>query len=268
MRFLPRILSIVGVAALLVLFPGCGGKREVTMELTRETVIASPGIQSLRFEPSDRVDTRESPQSVSVVLRGDSGLVASFDVEGRFEARSMEETSPGVYSGSFVVAQGQIGELQAVGHLLHPPTGANADIRGSRPLTLYESVIPEDCSERMAAAFDADLQNLKLPFEFDGIVLTDESRSQLDAATGVLQTNPYCTIYVLGHADAVGGEHYNFVLSTYRTLAVVNRLIELGIPRDRMEPHFFGEEEPLVPGDSDADRARNRRVELRAVNPY
>ena len=267
MRCPPNLPSIAAALILIAWLPGCS-KKEVTLEISRETIILSPTIESVVLDPSGRLDTRGAPQQVKVTLRGDADLQGTFDVEGRFEGRSLSEVRPGVYESTFVVGQGETGDLSVVGHLLHPPTGANQTLRAGGTLSLFESEPPEDCSESTARSFDGALRPLAVGFDTNKIELTDEAKAMLRGATDVLNSNPLCTIYLLGHADDAGDDHYNFVLSTHRALKVVDYLIELGIPRERMEPHYFGEDRPQVQGNTDDARARNRRVELRAVNPY
>jgi peptidoglycan-associated lipoprotein len=252
---------------LIGILAGCA-KKEVTLEITRETVVLNPTIESVVVSPSGRLDTREGPQQVKVVLRGDPGLQGTYDVAGRFEGRPLTEVQPGVYESTFVVAKGETGDLGVVGHLDHLPSGAHQSASAGGSLTLFQSEPPEDCSQATAQAFDAALRPLEVAFPFDKIDLSDEVKAKLKSGVGVLESNPLCTLYVLGHADDEGDDHYNFVLSTYRALKVVDYLIELGIPRSRIEPHYFGEDRPSVQGSTDDARARNRRVELRAVNPY
>ena len=66
-----------------------------------------------------------------------------------------------------------------------------------------------------------------------------------------------------GHTDNVGGTAYNEKLSDRRAATVKQWLISHGIETSRLTTHGYGQSQPLVPNDSDAHRARNRRVELK-----
>lgn len=55
----------------------------------------------------------------------------------------------------------------------------------------------------------------------------------------------------------------NWELSAARAIAVVKFLAAQGIPPDRLAAAGFGEYQPLGPGDDDAARKRNRRIELK-----
>lgn len=57
----------------------------------------------------------------------------------------------------------------------------------------------------------------------------------------------------------------NWELSVQRSLTVVRALIEAGIPPQALFAAGFGENHPVVPNDTEVNRARNRRVELAPV---
>ena len=71
-----------------------------------------------------------------------------------------------------------------------------------------------------------------------------------------------------GHTDDVpvsGGGRYadNWELSQARALSVVQFMITLGIPPNRLAATGFGEFRPIAEGTSNAARAQNRRIELK-----
>ncbi|HHH46290.1 MAG TPA: OmpA family protein [Thiotrichales bacterium] len=70
-----------------------------------------------------------------------------------------------------------------------------------------------------------------------------------------------------GHTDDVGSERFNQVLSELRAHVVALALARLGVDPKRLQPRGFGETRPLAPNDSDANRARNRRVEVILARP-
>ncbi|MCC0036897.1 MAG: peptidoglycan -binding protein [Hoeflea sp.] len=71
-----------------------------------------------------------------------------------------------------------------------------------------------------------------------------------------------------GHTDNVplsGTGRYadNWELSSARATSVVKYLIDEGVPANRLVAAGFGEFQPIAEGDTDADRATNRRIELK-----
>mgnify|MGYP005988453695 FL=1 len=71
-----------------------------------------------------------------------------------------------------------------------------------------------------------------------------------------------------GHTDNVplsGTGRYadNWELSSARATSVVKFLISQGVPANRLVAAGFGEFQPIAEGDTDQDRATNRRIELK-----
>lgn len=76
-------------------------------------------------------------------------------------------------------------------------------------------------------------------------------------------SNPNAEIEIVGHADTTGALAFNKTLSEDRANAVRNYLISRGVEPGKIKSvSGKGHEEPLVPEETDADRARNRRVEV------
>ena len=69
-------------------------------------------------------------------------------------------------------------------------------------------------------------------------------------------------VRIEGHTDSVGSAQVNKILSQQRAQAVAAWLIAHGIDKDRVTAQGMGKEHPLVPNDTDAGRAANRRVEF------
>jgi outer membrane protein OmpA-like peptidoglycan-associated protein len=267
-RTLALILLLTGAA-----WSGCS-KKEIKLELTRE--IDPPKIESALFDPSGTLETGK-PISVRVVLQGDSGLDASFDLRGAVsgENRAMTEERPGVYVGSFEVAGGLEGEVRAVGRLMHTASGTNSTRPVDGALTLMKPAVPPPpapptvCTAEMKADLDRRLEEIVVLFDFTLALLTEETRSTLEGHRAAITSNPLCNFFVLGHADIVGSPRQNFDLGEARAQAVARFLADaLDIPRARMVARSLGEEHPLNDGPVGDARRRSRRVELRAVDPY
>jgi len=103
-------------------------------------------------------------------------------------------------------------------------------------------------------------------FDVDRTDLKPESRDTLDEVAKLLKADPALKLEVAGHTDNTGSAAHNLQLSAGRAAAVVNALVATyGIDRARLEPKGYGDTRPVAPNDGEANRARNRRVELRKL---
>ena len=266
MRRSTRAVSLLCIVLLIALFAGCA-KKKVQLEMTRETVIIAPVIESLSIDPSGRLDTRERGQTIQVTMVGDPGLEATFDIEGGAKGQPMRETEPGVYTGSFVVAKGQQGEVRLTGHLVDPPSGASQEYRSRAPLALWVSR-PAGCTPEMVREFDAKLRDATIYFEFDRWELSDANKAEVQRSKKIFDAYPLCAVFVLGYSDDIGKPEYNMTLSQRRTVMTGTFVLSLGVPDSRLREFFFGQDYPVDSSDSPEARAQNRRVEFRSFNPH
>ncbi len=99
-------------------------------------------------------------------------------------------------------------------------------------------------------------------FQFDRARLTPEAHRTLDEIIDVVRTVKDRPISVEGHTDSVGTVMYNKQLSLRRARAVSQKLASRGVPRGQITVTGYGEGAPIATNNSDAGRARNRRVEI------
>ena len=87
-----------------------------------------------------------------------------------------------------------------------------------------------------------------------------QMRSVLDQFAQGLDSGSRVTI--VGHTDSTGSDAINDPLSRQRAEAVRNYIETRGVASSRIDVVGRGSREPVASNDSDAGRARNRRVEL------
>ena len=98
-------------------------------------------------------------------------------------------------------------------------------------------------------------------FDFDKATIKAESNTLLNEIAATLTAHPEIErVEVQGHTDSDGADDYNLDLSQRRVDAVVAYLVNKGVESERLTPKGYGEAEPLVPNTSDANKAKNRRV--------
>ena len=101
-------------------------------------------------------------------------------------------------------------------------------------------------------------------FDRGSSTLRRESSPSMDELARLLKEHPEIQVVsVEGHADDRGAPALNTELSRQRADAVRNALIERGIDPARLRAKSFGSTKPLAPNDTEANRALNRRVQLR-----
>jgi outer membrane protein OmpA-like peptidoglycan-associated protein len=112
------------------------------------------------------------------------------------------------------------------------------------------------------AAIDAVLVN----FDFNKSDVKKDEFSKLERFIQQVKENSYVRIEVNGHTDDVGTQEYNEKLSERRAVTVEDYLLSRGVPRDQLAVvKGFGKANPIDTANTDAARAKNRRVEVRIV---
>jgi len=94
--------------------------------------------------------------------------------------------------------------------------------------------------------------------------LSDSTRARLDMIIlYVKNDNSVQAIYVDGHSDSAGRRLANRDLSKKRAEVVSEYFTQNGLTGDMITTRYHGERYPVVPNNSKANRARNRRVTIR-----
>jgi outer membrane protein OmpA-like peptidoglycan-associated protein len=105
-----------------------------------------------------------------------------------------------------------------------------------------------------------------ITFAYNRYDIQPQFQSTLNEVASTLAQYQQTYIDVLGHTDSSGSYEYNQGLSERRAQSVASYLASRGVNRARMATRGFGETQLLVsPEQTEADRAANRRVEIRVV---
>jgi peptidoglycan-associated lipoprotein len=99
-------------------------------------------------------------------------------------------------------------------------------------------------------------------FDYDSFVVKPEFTAMLEANARYLKADAQRRVSLEGHTDERGGREYNLALGQKRAEAVRRALTLLGVSEQQAEPVSFGEEKPAASGFTEADFAKNRRVEF------
>ena len=150
-----------------------------------------------------------------------------------------------------------------------------AAVAATEPATILAPAAPETTALETTGNFDTEaclgrfeiLSNAgNISFRSASARLNLDGSAILDNLFDIVSRCPDMTLEIGGHTDDVGGEAINLTLSEKRAASVVAYLVAKGIPATRLQPRGYGEATPLVPNDSAANMARNRRIEFKVLN--
>ncbi|TWH76481.1 OmpA family protein [Azomonas agilis] len=121
------------------------------------------------------------------------------------------------------------------------------------------------CTAKLLPVNFDQVSQMQLSFTGGDVELSEQAQRNLDHLLIYLKADPSVNhIQLDGHSDNSGDRLTNRELSRQRALAVQNYLVSKGIPAEQITLRFHGERYPLVPNNSKANRAKNRRVTLKA----
>jgi OmpA-OmpF porin, OOP family len=106
--------------------------------------------------------------------------------------------------------------------------------------------------------FKGVLQGIE--FDFGKDTIRPVSKPVLDEVIVKLKKFPGVRVKIVGHTDNVGTPESNLDLSKRRAESVKRYLVDGGIDSSRIETDGMGQTEPVDTNDTDAGRAKNRRI--------
>ena len=124
--------------------------------------------------------------------------------------------------------------------------------------------------DRVERGLVIDVVTDKVLFDLGSADLQPQGRGVLDAISPSL-ARVGNTLSVEGNTDNIpisgGAFPSNWELSTERATTVLRYLLTHGVRPSRVSAAGYADQRPLVPNDSPAHRARNRRVAIVVLNP-
>ena len=102
-------------------------------------------------------------------------------------------------------------------------------------------------------------------FDLGKAELKNESKGDLDKVIAFLQANNSAEIELSGHTSSEGDANLNRSLSYKRVKACKDYMLTKGVDAGRIIAIGFGPDRPVAPNDTEVNRAKNRRVEMRLM---
>jgi outer membrane protein OmpA-like peptidoglycan-associated protein len=162
--------------------------------------------------------------------------------------------------GALVGGKTHRGRNAAIGGLTGAVVGGGIGNYMDRQAAALKKSLPEAEIVR-----DGDKVYVALPsgilFDIGKDTLKPSAKESLGKAAVTLKASE-TNIIVQGHTDSTGSAAVNQPLSERRAGHVRDFLASSGVPASRMSATGYGSSQPVVPNDTDANRALNRRVQL------
>ena len=118
-------------------------------------------------------------------------------------------------------------------------------------------------AQKMLDALNTDgFMTLYLNFDTAKWDIKPADSGTVDQIANLMLANPQLQLSVEGHTDNVGTPEANKVLSANRAKAVMDAVVALGVPAERLASVGLGQESPVADNRTEEGRAKNRRVEL------
>ncbi len=84
----------------------------------------------------------------------------------------------------------------------------------------------------------------------------------IEMLAGVFLSDPELKINITAYTDNIGISDNNLKLSENRARTLVEKLIEMGVPENRLSWEGFGENDPIADNSSLEGRTLNNRIVL------
>jgi outer membrane protein OmpA-like peptidoglycan-associated protein len=133
------------------------------------------------------------------------------------------------------------------------------------PSTTAMAVSPLPPSPRVTGLNLAETAEAMFFESSDSAELKRVSQSALQDLSIQLNRFPQVRLSVQSHVDERDDESFAQRLTEQRATAIVQELVSLGIPPASLQAKGFGSKLPIRQALSEADRARNRRIEFRVI---
>lgn len=176
-------------------------------------------------------------------------------------------TSIGVAGGAAAgAAVGKLtGNNSVIGALIGAAVGGTAGFLIGKHMDKQaeelKQAIPNATVERVGEGINLTF-NSGLLFKLNSAELSEDAKNELQKVGNILNKYEDTQILLEGHTDDTGSDAYNMKLSERRAEAVSSYLVTQKLSSSRLKTKWYGEAQPKFRNDSEANREKNRRVEI------
>ena len=241
-------------------------------------IVASDGKTS--YYASDRSDSKGGLDLYSFELREDIRAARTLWVKGKVFDKKTNTGLPSSVELTDITSRKMVSKLQTDeegDYLVTLPAGKDYAFNVTRKGYLFYSdnfsLIDNNIDSSLTV--DIPLQPIEagasivlknIFFDVNKFQLKQESLTELDKLSMLLNDNPKLNIQISGHTDNVGKSADNLALSLNRAKAVTAYLLGKGIDPKRITSKGYGASKPVSSNDTEQGKALNRRTELSVIS--
>ena len=163
--------------------------------------------------------------------------------------------------------------IQKKGSVQTEPTTVvdSVAVTAAKKIELSENVLVEQLS-LIALAIQDSIQikktnDVAITFTVNYEIKSNKSgnaeNEKVKALSDILKVNPDIALRIAGHTCNIGSHERNLIYGLKRAIDMQKRFLEDGVLAAQMSVEIKACDEPLVPNNSDENRTKNRRVEIK-----
>ena len=208
-----------------------------------------------------RIDSNSTMLRAALAVLVLTGAAGCSDMSGKQKGAVIGAAAGGAMGAIIGTNNGSTAKGAIIGAAVGGVAGAIIGNQMDKQAKELEQNIPGATVERVGEGIQVTFAS-GLLFGFDSDVVRGSARSNLDELARSLDKYDGSNLLIVGHTDSVGRESYNQDLSERRAESASGYLVSRGVARNRVGTRGLGETEPVATNESDAGRAKNRRVEV------
>ena len=145
------------------------------------------------------------------------------------------------------------------------PVSVLEPVSAPEPVPAVATVSSEVSDVWQTLREDKPVQIEDTNFEVGSAKLKPNAFKTLNEIVGFVNQKPDAKLALVGYADTTGSATFNQKLSLARAESVKKYIVKQGVTSDRITTKGDGSAHPVADNKTKAGRAKNRRVEIRAV---
>ena len=201
---------------------------------------------------------------LGLVKDADTGAAVAGAVIHLTDAANHDLSGTADGSGSFTFKDLPPGSIsikaEAPGYMVHAEQG-DVQVQTDNRVTVSLNKKPKTPSVKVEGK-EIKISR-QIHFETDSAKILGDSNSLLEEIADVLQSHPTIKqVEIQGHTDNTGTREHNQQLSDARANSVKSWLVTAGVDGSRLTAKGYGQDRPVAPNVTAANRAKNRRVQF------